>query len=243
MPDTLEVIVDHAVDATPSIRILHARPKDPSHSLPAYQAGQYAYIKLPGFEPRAFSIASAPHESSLQFHIRNAGHGASAYAMENLHKGSIIDLQMPFGTCTYDPAQKNIDDGITVIVGGAGLSQARSIVFTALHHYPDRPVTLYIGHKTRADSYLHGLFTTWQADHKYFQYHPVLSDEVVESFSHGLVGDIAAKDLALVDQNKSPIYIAGPPAMVTATADALMHIGIDRKRLYSDMLPHPEGPG
>lgn len=239
----LTATIDHSVDAAESIRILYARPLDPTISIPPYYAGQYAYIHIPDIEPRPFSIASAPHESSLQFHIRNTGSGISAHIAQHIKQGSTITIELPHGHACYTPQQHNA--AITIIAGGSGLSQARSIIAAALHHNPTTPITLFAGNKTRADNYLHGLLTSWQESHPSLNYIPILSEEQHKEFIFGNVGEIAAKEIKNshiknmpdIYALNHPLYIAGPPPMVHATARELDIIGINANSIFSDSLP------
>ncbi|MGH6929496.1 MAG: hypothetical protein ACREEV_14355, partial [Dongiaceae bacterium] len=67
------------VQATDDVRIL--RLAQPGDARFAFRAGQYAKLGFGTLPPRDYSMAGAPHEPLLEFHIRDVGDGASRYAV------------------------------------------------------------------------------------------------------------------------------------------------------------------
>lgn len=230
MPMHFDAVIDSVIEASPSINIVHIAPQ--IDIIPVFHAGQYAYVQFPGFDPKPFSIAARPGQNILEFHIRNSGAGASAHVAAHLKKGDPVSIEMPFGTCFYKPEKHK--DGIIVIAGGSGLSQAKAIIEQALHAKTDKSITLYAGTRTKVESYLHEFFLDISKSHANVRYVPALSDEILSGFSHGVVGALAAQDIALDDP--STIFIAGPPIMVRYTAQLLYDKGIAKTKIHSDLL-------
>src|ERR1035437_9404479 len=72
-----------------------------------FSAGQYVHLALPGFDARPYSIASAPHEPLLEFHVKSTGQGGknslSAHIVEELKPGSPVSLEGPLGISHWRP--------------------------------------------------------------------------------------------------------------------------------------------
>lgn len=210
----------------------------PGHALPEYHAGQYAMLTFDGFPPRPYSIGNAPGSNHLEFHIRDTGNGASHYACDVLKIGDSVEVTAPFGSCLYVP---DCSRPLVAVAGGSGLAGMKAIIEEALLD-PRRtaPVSLYCGARALKDLYLDDAFRTLEETEPRFHYHPVLSEEQRDGFSHGLVTTVLAQELA--DLSGYRLYGAGPVEMLRHfEREALAH-GAVAEYLHTDLHQHTESP-
>ncbi|MBI1216080.1 MAG: hypothetical protein GC185_09720 [Alphaproteobacteria bacterium] len=215
-------------DSSPDTRILRVT-LDSAEPL-KFRAGQYANIHAPGMEPRAFSIASSPHDPELEFHVKNSGRGISAYIFSALTRGAEVTLEAPFGRHYWRPLQKPL----LALAGGVGIAPLKAIIETHLLEDAAAPVWLYWGVKTAKQLYLDSYFRRLAEQYPRFHYTPLLSDPPGgrSPLRTGTVGDALAVDFP--NLTGCAVYMAGPAAMVDATLPRLLEKGAEREFIYSD---------
>jgi CDP-4-dehydro-6-deoxyglucose reductase/ferredoxin-NAD(P)+ reductase (naphthalene dioxygenase ferredoxin-specific) len=193
-------------------------------------AGQYARLLLPGFEERSFSIASAPHENFLEFHIKNSGQGMSAHIVEDLKPGSPVGIKGPLGTSHWRPAA---DRPLLALAGGIGIAPLKSIVDACLHDRAHPPVYLYWGTRNSHQLYLDDHFRALGKKYPRFSYIPVLSEETDNPYCRtGPAGSAVLEDFDTL--SGISIYMAGPKAMIDSTLPLLLQKGAEEDYVFSD---------
>lgn len=193
--------------------------------------GQYVRLGLPGFESRPFSIASAPHEPHLEFHIKSSGTpgSLSAHIVEALQPGSPLQLEGPLGEGHWRPTGRPL----LAMAGGLGIAPMKSIVEAALHDRAHPPVHLYWGARQQEQLYLDAHFRDLSRRQGRLSYIPVLSDETGASTARrGTPGRAVAEDFDTLAGFS--IYMAGPPAMVEALLPQLLQKGAEEDYIFSD---------
>ncbi|MBU6475069.1 MAG: hypothetical protein KGQ70_03810 [Alphaproteobacteria bacterium] len=201
-----------------------------------FGAGQYMNLSVAGFEGRPFSIASAPHEALLEFHIKNSGHkngkpGLSAHIAETLKPGHAITLEGPLGNIRWRP--DGASRPLLMLAGGLGIAPLKSIITACLHGAGHPPVHLYWGVRTREQLYLDGFFRGLAKRTPRFSYIPVLSDEKDPAPCRGgLIGHAVAEDFETLAGFS--VYMAGPPVMIDATLPLLLHKNAEEDYIFSD---------
>lgn len=214
-------------DVSPDIRKLSVEI-DNKQRLP-FIAGQYVQLALPEFEARAFSIASAPHEALLEFHVKNSGHGLSAHIVEKMTPGSTIHLSGPLGTNHWRPVARPL----LALAGGLGIAPMKSIIDASLHDRSAAPIHLYWGARLRNQLYLDDYFRALAKKHDRFSYIPVLSEEKEHPhYRSGLISAAVTEDFGAL--GGMSIYMAGPAAMVDATLPLLLQHGAEEEHIFSD---------
>ncbi len=199
-----------------------------------FGAGQYMQLSVEGFEQRPFSIASAPHEPLLEFHIKNSGRGLSAHIAEALQPGHPITLEGPLGQSHWKPAAEDAPvRPLLMLAGGLGIAPLKSIITACLHGRNHPPVHLYWGVRTGAQLYLDDFFRDLAKKNPRFSYIPVISDET-DATEHrtGLIGHAVAEDFETLAGFS--IYMAGPAAMIDATLPLLLHKNAEEDYIFSD---------
>lgn len=196
----------------------------------SFSAGQYASLVFSGQPPRDYSMANRPDEPILEFHIRNLGRGASAFAVTRLKTGDSVRIEGPFGTSHLREAHRG---PILAVAGGSGLAPVKSIVETALRRGAAQPIHVYFGARAERDLYLIDHFEGLAARHPNLRFVPVLSEPSGPTARRtGHVGDAAADDLSDLDGFKA--YLAGPPVMVEAATRRLAGQGLRRSDIHAD---------
>lgn len=202
-----------------------------------FLAGQYAHLRLGDAPARPYSIASAPDLDHIEFHVRSAGQGGlSAALVENTQPGTELIVEGPFGHSYWRGGARPL----LALAGGLGVAPIKSILEAHLAAAGSPPCHLYWGVRDEGQLYLDRHFRTLAQKHPRLSYIPVLSETAsdVARLRNGFVSAALAEDfthLADVD-----IYLAGPPAMVAATLPALLDLGADQTRIFSDAW-QPEG--
>jgi NAD(P)H-flavin reductase len=200
-----------------------------------FRAGQYAHLRLGDAPARPYSIASAPDLDHLEFHIRSAGQGGlSAALVEHTRPGTELTLEGPFGHSYWRGGTRPL----LALAGGLGVAPLKSILEAHLAVAGSPPCHLYWGVRDEGQLYLDRHFRTLAQKHPRLSYIPVLSETAGTQLRSGFVSAALAEDFAhLADVD---IYLAGPPAMVAATLPALLDLGADQGRIFSDSW-QPEG--
>jgi len=198
-----------------------------------FRAGQYALLAAGQEEPRAFSIASAPAAAYLEFHIKNSGHGFSAFAFSNLAIGSAVNIEAPLGDHFWRPSPRPL----LALAGGVGIAPLKAIIEAQLDHARDAktaaPVHLYWGVRDETHLYLDHFFKTLAAAHPGFAYTPVIAHaENPQGRRTGYIGPAVTSDLPQLSGYN--IYLAGPAAMVNATLPLLLAQGAEKDFIFSD---------
>lgn len=180
-------------------------------------------------EPRYFSIASAPEDDLLSFHIRHTGHGFSALAFSSLTEGSDITLEGPMGHGVPAPPERPL----LLLAGGIGIAPMLSVIRHRIHNGLAAPVTLYWGVRDKTQIYLHDVFRALADEHDAFSYIPLVSDTPCPGIRNGFAGTAVTEDYD--DLSASSIYMAGPRAMIDATMPLLAAKKADLDYVFQDI--------
>lgn len=216
------------VQVTDDIRIV--RLASPADARFEFRAGQYAKLGFDTLPPRDYSMAAAPDEPLLEFHIRDVGDGASRYAVRQLAIGETVTVAGPMGDAYLRPEHPG---SIIAIAGGSGLAPMKSIVETALHLGLTQDIHLYFGVRSEGDLYLIEHFDQLAATHGNFRFVPVVAEPAGASrWRTGLVGNAVLADIG--NPGGSKAYLAGPPPMVEAAVAQLRSRGLPAADIHAD---------
>ena len=193
-----------------------------------YQAGQYCELgTIDDSLFRPFSIASAPHEDELVFHIKKNDNPKS------LSHQLIIAGASSEKTYMIKPAQGNMcynssQDPLIFIAGGVGFAPFYAIL-KSLHHtnQTKRPIAFYWECKSEDDFYHKEALETLLADFENSALTTTIS-------AHKTTAGAVIDDFNTLSD--CDIYIAGSPDMAFKTIDLLKTIGLEDTRLYCDYI-------
>lgn len=195
-----------------------------------FTAGQYAHLRLGDLPSRPYSIASAPSEDFIEFHIRRGGTGGlSDKLVEDTKPGMSIMLEGPFGSSYW----RGGDRPMLALAGGLGIAPVKSILETHLAAAGSPPCHLYWGVRSADQLYLDRHFRSLAQKTARMTYIPVISDaDAAQNLRSGFVTQALAEDFSHLGE--FDIYLAGPPPMVAATLPALLDMGAESSRIFSD---------
>ena len=196
-----------------------------------YLAGQYIDLIHPDFEPRAFSIANAPvNSSTIELHIRIIDGGEfTNYVFNELNEKSILQIEGPKGSFYFK--EDSINPAI-LVAGGTGFAPIKSIVEHMLETENDRELFIYWGVRDEPDIYM-SLPEEWAVKYNNIHFVSVLSEPNEHWKGRvGFVHDSVLEDFEdLIDYE---VYACGPPVMVEAVASNFAKKGMNKDNFYSD---------
>lgn len=189
----------------------------------AVRAGQYLKFRLVDGDSRCFSIANLPAEGDgrLVFQIRRVSGGLFSEALlDGLEAGDLLQLEGPFGACTWQD-----DDAAPVVLfaTGTGYAGIKPILLTALKREVE--VTLYWGGAQPADFYDRQFLGQMVVEHPRFHWHPVLAAEgrvQAVALSHGHHWEAAQ------------VYACGNPTMISQTRADCVEAGLPSHRFVAE---------
>ncbi|MCW5622790.1 MAG: 2Fe-2S iron-sulfur cluster binding domain-containing protein [Burkholderiales bacterium] len=199
----------------------------------AFSPGQFAKLQFAFADaPRDYSMANAPHETGLEFHVRVLPGGVSERIREHLDVGDRVRVSGPFGVSYLRQKHRG---PILAVAGSTGLAPIRSLVHAALRAGMPGPIHLYFGVREERDVYGEAELRQWmQAHPDLLRVHVVLSERAGEAGTRrtGLVTEAVAADLP--DLTGFHAYLAGPPAMVDTAGELLRSRGMAARDIHAD---------
>lgn len=230
----LSARVTNIEQVSPIIMRLLLRLEEPLQ----FAAGQFARLGFADLPARAYSMANAPGDEMLEFHVRLIPGGRVSDYIENaLQVGEEVQIEGPYGTAHLRPEDHS---PLVLVAGSSGLAPAKSILRTALGGQPDREVHLYFGVRDEAHVYDESELQLLVSRYENFRLETVLSEPQGETARR--TGDLAqavSRDLA--SHREAQFYMAGPPQMVDAVRKAVTAFGIAEERIHADPF-HVSGP-
>lgn len=172
-----------------------------------FTPGQYADIHIDGYDPRPFSIASAPRtDNTIDIHVRNSGYNISRKFCENLTQGEAVHVGPAQGDLSY----RDGDQPVVFLAGGTGITPFLAM----MDAYPKKPATIYWGMTSEDDFYIrphrNGLCV-----HYCTEIYPV--DAYLQN-----------------PMDNAVIYLSGPPAMVKDSKVKLLSAGVEPSNIIHD---------
>ena len=211
-----------------------------------FHAGQYINIVLEDRERRAFSFATAPHESELiELHVKLVPGGAfTTYVFNAMKAGDTLRCEGPLGSFYLS------EDGerpIVFVAGSTGFAPVKSMVEYAFHAGLKRPMHLYWGVRSPQDFYLKELPERWEKTHDNFKFIPVVSEPAPADRWEGRTGSVHQAILQdFPDLAGCEVYACGSVGMVESAHAAFLQKGMAEDRCFSDAFifaPHIKGRG
>lgn len=199
-----------------------------------FSAGQYASVRFEGQAPRDYSMANAPGEDGLEFHVRDSGKGGtSSFVANEMRAGHPVRVEGPLGISYL---REKHTGPVLAIAGGSGLAPVRSIVKRALDLGMAQPIRVYAGVRDERDVYLEDELRGWAAAHGNLTVSYALSEPAGETARPtGMMADVLRRDLMReVPLDGWKAYLAGPPVMVESAVEALVDMGLEARDCHAD---------
>lgn len=201
-----------------------------------FKAGQFVLFDVPlkenpaDIQPRAFSIASAPHEEELLFVAKmKEGGRASVWIEEMLTPDTTVRIQGPFGNFLLDGTT---DKEYLFIATSTGVAPFRSQILEALQRGNTRRMDLVLGARDRDELFWLDEFRELSQEYENIFFHPALSGgDDGWTGHHGRVQTLVP--LIVSDFSRKSVYVCGSPDMTKELKQICMgQWGMERKDLH-----------
>ncbi|WP_257450988.1 2Fe-2S iron-sulfur cluster-binding protein [Archangium lipolyticum] len=206
-----------------------------------YRAGQYVSLLRADGLARSYSLASQPHEDTLELHVRRISGGRmSGWLFDEARPGDPVELQGPAGECFYVPGRP--EQPLLLAGSGTGLAPLYGIVRDALAQGHTGPIWLFHGAVDASGLYLVDELRALQSRHPQLQYRPcVLRGPERVGVSVG------ALDALIKDACPRPAgwraWLCGNPDLVLSLRKKLFLAGLSLKEIHADaFLPSTPPP-
>ena len=225
MADVLTRPVRAIVKASPSTRIVRLTLGDAPF---VFRAGQAVLLGAHG-QPlrRPYSIASSPEDvqryGRLELLLKVEMTGESGFHLPNLHVGTRIDLEGPFGSFTMPEATDAT--GFLFVAGGTGIAPLRSMVRHLIARNESRPISILYSART-PDEFAYGAELRRLVRARPDQVRVLFTVTGEASAWSGERGRIGQTQLAAALPSPDALmYICGPPSLVEDVPQMLLTLG------------------
>ncbi len=205
--------------------------KIPGSESMQYLAGQYLDLIHPDFEPRAFSIANAPHNTGIiELHVRLISGGKfTNFVFNELQEKSLLKIEGPKGSFYL---RESSDKPMIMVAGGTGFGPVKAMVEHALESDSQRKIHIYWGVRSEQDLYMN-LPNEWAEEFDHIGFTPVLSipDDTWKGRT-GYVHEAVLADFKTLTNYE--VYACGPPQMVRSAANTFVKKGMFENNFYND---------
>ncbi len=191
--------------------------------------GQYMQIFLDR-DHHDFSIASAPHDKFLTFATRMRKNSSFKNKLAGLKEGDKITLRGPAGQFALP---EKIQKPIALLVGGIGITPARSMLRHAARQKSNKKMYLFHSNRTPKDAPWFDEFQKMESLR--FRFIPTMTGRAGRGW-RGEAGYINFKMIAkyLKKPRNSLYYVVGPPRFVDSMMKILTSVGISRRAITSE---------
>jgi benzoate/toluate 1,2-dioxygenase reductase component len=180
-------------------------------SAPAFLAGQYVNIDVPGSgQHRSYSFSSAPGESRISFLIKKIPGGVMSTWLEIAQQGNKLQLTGPLGSFYLRPVQRPL----LFLAGGTGLAPFLSMLEVLARENSQQKVHLIYGVTRDLDLVLVDALDAYAAKLPNFSYTTVVADANSKHPCKGWVTEHIPHDA--LNDGEVDVYLCGPPPMVDA---------------------------
>jgi CDP-4-dehydro-6-deoxyglucose reductase, E3 len=196
-----------------------------------FAPGQYLDIMLPGGRRRSFSIASPPHDAKpLELHVRRVAGGEFTDKLFHAEtRNALLSIEGPLGQFVYRESAAPM----LLVGGGTGLAPLLSILRHVIDNHIERDMHLYWGVRSERDLYALQTLEELRSRAPQLRFTPVLSEAAAGWRGRtGWVHEAPVQDFA--DLCNFEVYMAGPPAMISAARRAFETRGVAPDKIYFD---------
>lgn len=194
--------------------------RTPRSSRLRFLAGQHATLRLADGTAAQLPIASCPcEERTLQFHLPLDGAASFGRALVERRRGpSELMVEGPRGEFVLDEQSRR---PLLFVAFDTGFAAVKSLIEHAMAIELKQPMTLWWFASEAVGHYMHNLARSWDDAFDHFDYQP-LSLEA----PHELRPPPGATPWHELD-----VYLAGPSALLQATAGRLLELGVPPAQL------------
>lgn len=225
--NTIECQVEQISKLTPFVYKVLLKPAEQV----AFKPGQYLNLVMAEDDKRAFSIASAPHETLIELQIGAFGEdGYAMQAIEKLKNNDVVTIEIPLGNAFL---REDSQRPLLLLAGGTGFSYIKSMFEHLVAQKSERPLIVYWGLRTTEACYELEKTKALVESLPNASFIPVVetADENWQG-KVGMVHQVAMKDI--VSFESYDIYLAGRFDMVGIVRNDFVEHGADLAHMYAD---------
>jgi NAD(P)H-flavin reductase/hemoglobin-like flavoprotein len=211
------------------LAVVHVRPDVPV----PHRAGQYLTVEVPQ-RPRmwrALSPATAPRRDGLlEFHVRAVEGGwVSRAIVAHTSTGDRWRLGPAAGRLGLDPRGER---DVLVVAGGTGGAPVLALCEDVARWSRPRPCTVFLGGRVPDDLTVLDRMRALAEEHPWLAVAAVCEDDPLDEST--LPGTLPEAVLRGGDWSSHDVLLSGSPAMIRATASALLVDGVPLDRITYD---------
>lgn len=211
------------------LAVLHVAPDAPV----PHRAGQYLTVEIPQ-RPRMWrplSPATAPRpDGLLEFHVRAVEGGWVSRAMvAHTSPGDRWRLGPAAGRLGLDPRGTR---EVLLIAGGTGGAPVLALCEDMARWARPRPCTVFLGGRVPEDLTVLDRLRELAAAHPWLEVAAVCEDDPLDE--HTVPGTLPDAVVRSGDWSRHDVLLSGSPAMIRATASALLVDGVPLDRIHYD---------
>jgi ferredoxin-NADP reductase/MOSC domain-containing protein YiiM len=218
-----EMRVARVVAETATVASIHLTADGP---LPKPKPGQYLTLRVPSDPPsvRSYSLSDTPSDTEYRISVKREG-VVSTYLHTRLHAGATVEVAAPRGDFVL--SENDAADASPVLLVSAGIGATP--VLAMLHALTGSTREVWWLHTARSATEhafaaeAHQLLAGLPSGREHVYYTSENRRLNQES--------LAALDLP----TDATAYLCGPTGFMTAMREALVEIGIDAKRIHSEL--------
>lgn len=206
-----------------------------------FAAGQYLEwtLPLPSADGRGnrryFTIASAPAEEHVRLGVKIVPNGSAfKRGLSQLQPGDRIAASQLAGNFTLPRDKRN---KLAFIAGGIGVTPFRSMIEELLDRGEPRPITLLYGNNRMDEIAYADVLKRAREELGIRTWYAVREPDGATPEMHVGVVDAAMIAQRVPDYKQRTFYVSGPQAMVTATREVLLRLGVSRRKIKTDFFP------
>jgi ferredoxin-NADP reductase len=187
-----------------------------------FKPGQFFFltIRTNGKElKKHFSFSNSPTEKGYAEFTKRITKNEFSQALESLKVGDWARLKMPYGFFTFEGEY----DKIAFLIGGIGITPARSICKFACDKKLPTDIILIYCNRTEKDIAFHEDFLKMEAENKNLRVIYMLDNPLDKTAWKGKTGFINSQMVKdeIPDYAERVFYICGPPKMVDSLKSCL----------------------
>lgn len=208
-----------------------------------FQAGQYVSIKVTKTpykddkgDFRSFSIASPPHKEDVLEFVMRRSESAFKKNLESLEVGETVEITPAVGKCVL--CEPNTQNTFVFLVGGVGITPARSMLLQAAHD--KRPGRFYLFNSNRnpeSSPFLDDFANLEKSGDIRFTAVNTMTD-VDESTEwdgeRGYIDTEKLKKYVKEDLGMCEFYLVGTNGFIGAMQKLLAELGVEKGRVHAD---------
>lgn len=239
-PTTQYLKIDKVIDRGSDAKsfVLVPNKEKGTKQLAYFQAGQYLSVRFhigKSYCTRPYAISSSPKQAlngKYMLTIKLVKNGfVTPYIWQNWKESTDVTAAAPAGQLFYEPLRDK--KNLIAIAGGSGITPFYAMANAIADGTTDANLTILYGSRTHDHILLGDELTKIAKQTDKVEVVNVLSDEKVEGYEHGFIGEDLIRKYAPADNNYS-IFMSGPGAMIHFANQAIKKLNLPRGRVRQE---------